>query len=201
MKRTKEEAEKTRKVLLDTAMKEFLETGFYESKLEVIAKKAKVTRGAIYWHFKDKNDLLEQLIKYKDIESIKISEEIYRSNLPPLKKLKNILYLGMPALKSKKLQKNYIRLKVEFYNYFIKHGDKRKISNNFLDKCSALLKEAIIRGEVKKNVNPYIAAATLLSIGAGLYIRHNVMPENLKDISKLRILIDNYIKLIQRNEK
>ena len=53
MKRTKDEAEQTKAGILDAAVELFAEKGFANTSLTEIAKKAEVTRGAIYWHFKN----------------------------------------------------------------------------------------------------------------------------------------------------
>ena len=60
-RKSKEEAEQTRLLLLDAAMKVFFEKGLVKTTLANIAAEAGLTRGAIYWHFKDKADLLEAL--------------------------------------------------------------------------------------------------------------------------------------------
>ncbi len=58
MKRTKEDAEQTRIAILDAAERIFAERGVAASSLESISRAANVTRGAFYWHFKNKTDLL-----------------------------------------------------------------------------------------------------------------------------------------------
>jgi TetR/AcrR family acrAB operon transcriptional repressor len=57
VRKTKEEAEKTRKELIEAARGVFHQCGVSRSTLEKIAKDAGVTRGAVYWHFKDKAEL------------------------------------------------------------------------------------------------------------------------------------------------
>lgn len=57
VRKTKEEAEKTRKEIIESARAVFHRCGVSRSTLETIAKEAGVTRGAIYWHFKDKAEL------------------------------------------------------------------------------------------------------------------------------------------------
>ncbi|AYG60990.1 TetR family transcriptional regulator [Rhizobium jaguaris] len=61
MRRTKEDAAKTREEVLAAAAQVFYENGVSGSSLDKIAKRAGVTRGAIYWHFKDKAELLTAL--------------------------------------------------------------------------------------------------------------------------------------------
>ncbi len=56
-RKTKEDAERTRKDLVVAARQVFHECGVSRSTLEKIAKAAGVTRGAVYWHFKDKAEL------------------------------------------------------------------------------------------------------------------------------------------------
>jgi TetR/AcrR family transcriptional regulator, acrAB operon repressor len=56
-RRTKEEAAVTREQLLDAAECVFRERGVAGSTLAEVAAAAGVTRGAVYWHFRDKADL------------------------------------------------------------------------------------------------------------------------------------------------
>jgi AcrR family transcriptional regulator len=63
MRRTKEEAEATRVKLLKMALSVFSAKGYAAATLDDVAKAAKVTRGAIYWHFKSKADLYNTLIQ------------------------------------------------------------------------------------------------------------------------------------------
>lgn len=61
MKRTKDDTARTRAMVLDAAADAFYEHGVSRTSLDHIAKRAGLTRGAIYWHFKDKADLLTAL--------------------------------------------------------------------------------------------------------------------------------------------
>lgn len=61
VKKTKEEAQETRNRLLDTAEEVFHSKGVSQTTLNDIASAAGMTRGAIYWHFKNKLDLFNAL--------------------------------------------------------------------------------------------------------------------------------------------
>lgn len=63
MRRTKEEAEKTRQDLLKAALSVFSQKGYAATTLEDVAKEAGVTRGAIYWHFGSKAELYAGLLE------------------------------------------------------------------------------------------------------------------------------------------
>ncbi|MEO8058803.1 MAG: TetR family transcriptional regulator [Burkholderiales bacterium] len=62
-RRTKQEAQATRSHILDTAELVFEQRGVSGTSLHEIAKAAGVTRGAIYWHFKDKADLFNAMME------------------------------------------------------------------------------------------------------------------------------------------
>ncbi len=61
-RKTKEEAQATRCGLLDAAERLFLAQGVSRTSLQDIASAAGVTRGAVYWHFKDKSDLFNAMM-------------------------------------------------------------------------------------------------------------------------------------------
>ena len=62
-RRTKEEALATRHRLLDAAEILFQSQGVSRTSLQQIAEEAGATRGAIYWHFKDKADLFNAMME------------------------------------------------------------------------------------------------------------------------------------------
>ncbi|PZP56831.1 MAG: TetR family transcriptional regulator [Micavibrio aeruginosavorus] len=53
-RKTKEEAKETREAIINAAIDVFYEHGVSKGSLEEIAEAAGVTRGAVYWHFKNK---------------------------------------------------------------------------------------------------------------------------------------------------
>lgn len=61
VRKTKEDAELTRKRIVDAARAVFLKRGVSRSTLEHIATEANVTRGAVYWHFENKTDIFHAI--------------------------------------------------------------------------------------------------------------------------------------------
>ncbi len=62
VRRTKEDAVAMRNSLLDAAEQVFYDKGVSRASLGDIAQAAGATRGAIYWHFKDKADLFNAMM-------------------------------------------------------------------------------------------------------------------------------------------
>ena len=63
MRRTKEDAELTRQAILDAALQVMSRRGYAATKLDEVARAARVTRGAIYHHFGGKRELFTALIE------------------------------------------------------------------------------------------------------------------------------------------
>ncbi len=91
-RRTKEDALATRHLLLDAAELAFQAQGVSGTSLADIATRAGTTRGAIYWHFKDKADLFNAMM---DRVALPLENAIYDAadpNLPdPLQALRQAL--------------------------------------------------------------------------------------------------------------
>ena len=77
-RRTKEDAEATRDRLLDAAEQVFYERGVSGASLADVANRAGLTRGAVYWHFKDKLDLFGAVVQrvWLPIEQALVSETL-----------------------------------------------------------------------------------------------------------------------------
>ena len=60
-RKTKEDSEQTRRAILDSAMQVLYEKGYSRTTFDEIAARINLTKGAVYWHFKSKTDLIMNL--------------------------------------------------------------------------------------------------------------------------------------------
>ena len=74
--------EARRQAILDAALDVFAAEGFAAAKLDDVAEKAGVAKGTIYLHFKDKQDLFEQMVREAVFPVIARLEEL--AKLPDL---------------------------------------------------------------------------------------------------------------------
>lgn len=89
VRRTKEQAEATRDSILDAGERLIEKQGLSSTTLQDIALAAGVTRGAVYWHFKNKRDLFDSIIEraFMPLESTLLIFDS-RSPVPPLDRLR-----------------------------------------------------------------------------------------------------------------
>ena len=86
-RRTKAEADETRTKLLDAAEEVFFEKGVSRTSLGDVAQRAGATRGAVYWHFKDKVDVFSSMLNRICMPFDEICDDIY-GDLPPLERIR-----------------------------------------------------------------------------------------------------------------
>ncbi|EGC96106.1 DNA-binding transcriptional repressor AcrR [Escherichia fergusonii ECD227] len=97
-RKTKQQALETRQHILDVGLRLFSQQGVSSTSLAEIAKAAGVTRGAIYWHFKNKSDLFSEIWELSE-SSIGELELEYQAKFPddPLSVLREILVYILEA--------------------------------------------------------------------------------------------------------
>ncbi|MBI0166545.1 TetR family transcriptional regulator [Bartonella sp. M0280] len=80
MRRTKAAASETREAILDAAETAFLTKGVSKTSLNEIAERAGVTRGAIYFHFRDKPAIYNAIIDRIKFPQEDLIDEVSRND-------------------------------------------------------------------------------------------------------------------------
>lgn len=202
MRKTKEEAEKTRSEILKSALKVFLRKGYSKTTLTDIAEEAGYTRGAVYWHFKDKSDLLETLILKFDKRFFSEQKMILESDLNPIHKINKMIDINFPMLYNNKEFRDFIELtwfKTEIDQYKGLLKSKITIAKSFNDTLVVLFKEASQAGYLKEDLDPEIAALSVTSLINGIYRGYFVMPDKLQEQDIGIHIIQNYLNHLKKN--
>jgi AcrR family transcriptional regulator len=172
MKKTKEEAAHTRQEILDSALAVFSAKGYASATLEDIAGHAGVTRGAIYWHFKDKYELFCSLYEQLSDKIVRRTEEILAAENTPLKKIYSLMQESFVYMEENQEFRSIEE--ISLYNAGIKEEWKEIIaihSKTFMflkGTLINLLKEGIARGELKKSLDPEVTALAMMSYVCGV---------------------------------
>lgn len=83
-----EQGELKRFAILRTAAELFNERGFYETSLNELAKRLNVTKPSLYYYFKNKDEILLQILNQANVEIAPAMSLAQQSGLCGLKKLK-----------------------------------------------------------------------------------------------------------------
>jgi AcrR family transcriptional regulator len=91
-RKSKDEADKTYGLLLDAAERVFSQKGYANATFHEIAQSAGLTRGAIYWHFSDKYQLLDAVLRRTQLPWERLPEHFTsRSQVPSLTELSEVM--------------------------------------------------------------------------------------------------------------
>jgi TetR/AcrR family transcriptional regulator, repressor of the mexAB-oprM multidrug resistance operon len=175
VRRTRADAQATREAILDAAERMFLERGVSRTSLEHIARDAGVTRGAIYWHFKDKSDLFGAML---DRVRLPLSDfaDAYRrgrTGRDPLGMLRELCRLAVAKLDENETYRNVYTIlmnRCEFAGEINPAFERQlEIDKDNLRKVEADFREARELGQVAPDIDPRIASLTLYSLMHGIY--------------------------------
>lgn len=193
MRRTKEEAEKTRIAILLAAETLFLEKGVGHTTLDQIAKAADVTRGAVYWHFQNKAHLFHEMLNQIRLPPEQMAELLSSDNhRAPLSTLRDICVDAVINLATDPQRRRILTillLRCEFTDD-LREAEERHNSfiRQFIDLCEALFQRAADQGQLHDGISPRLAARTLHGLVIGLfgdYLRDPVLFDPLKDAAAM----------------
>ncbi|MCS6050069.1 multidrug efflux transporter transcriptional repressor AcrR [Klebsiella pneumoniae] len=171
--KTKQQARETRQLILDVALRLFSQQGVSSTSLATIAKAAGVTRGAIYWHFKNKSDLFNEIWELSDA-SISDLEIEYRAKFPndPLSVIREILVYVLEATvteERRRLMMEIIYHKCEFVGEMtVVQQAQRQLSLASYERIEQTLKECIAAKLLPANLLTRRAAVLMRSYLSGL---------------------------------
>ncbi len=174
MRKTKEEAEKTKDLILKAAIKEIGEKGYAVTRLEDIAQRANVTRGAIYHYYKNKNAILYDIHEKnkKRIQDAMIKVEMESEDLVGVMKesLLKIFEKFEDDEEFKDVEEVF--LKIEFASIIREDDELReRFQSDMIENQNRILniiKKAQKKEKIREDISPDNLALTIMSFYFGL---------------------------------
>lgn len=181
------EALATRSDILDAAIKVFLERGVAGATLEQIAEAAGLTRGAIYWHFKNKLEIFCELnseVQASFIESV--LQDLDKDHPDPLDQLRNLCVGLLEELEENERKRNILRVLLLRCDYSgdmevqLKQQGQGQKKNSRL--FASYFKRAIDKGHLATSVDPNVLSLSLICYLSGIVFEYFRCPAaiNLK---------------------
>ena len=174
VRKTKEEAEKTRKDLIAAARTVFHESGVRRSTLEKIAKKAGVTRGALYWHFKDKAELFFAMREDVFAPMIERTDALLfsESHENPLDAIEASLKEFFRVLDDCPLVREVFEIMISRCEYVDEFAgvqeEAGRPARDFLEKIERIYRRAADKGMLREGLGPQEAARDTWAFTSGI---------------------------------
>ena len=193
MRRTKEDAEKTRSAILLAAEVLFLEKGVGHTTLDQIARTAEVTRGAVYWHFQNKAHLFHEMLNQVRLPPEQMAELLSADNhRNPLQTLRDICVEALVNLAQDEQRRRIMTIllfRCEFTDELREAEDRHNaFVNQFIGLCEELFKRAADQHQLHADLTPRLAARALHGMVIGLfsdYLRDPALFDPLRDAAPM----------------
>ena len=171
MRKTKEDALKTRENILNAATDLFSTKGVEATSLLEIANHADVTRGAIYWHFKNKCEIFEALHERMHQNFIQIVMEDLETDHPqPLKQMEAVCSRLLTSLDDDILKRQALTLFLMKCNYIGEFSDFVAKQKQCKTQAMMLLKQYLERAQ-KKGLLPADSDIDILMTSINCYLK------------------------------
>ncbi|WP_065356176.1 acrEF/envCD operon transcriptional regulator [Kluyvera georgiana] len=199
-RKTKEEALKTRQMLLDAAIEQFALRGVSNTTLTDIADAAGVTRGAVYWHFSSKSELFnamwQEQLPLRDLIHHKL-KQIECGN--PLLDLRNKFVLGLQYIAETPRQRALMQIlyhKCEFNSDMMSEYEIRKKIGFGYDTVRDILQGCVRNQILPKDTNIEIILIVLYSAFSGLIKNWLMAPQQFDLYQQAPLLVDNLMSAV-----
>lgn len=182
-RRTKEEAEQTRRQILAAARRCFLARGVSSTSLEHIAQEAGVTRGAIYWHFANKEELFQAMREEVELPLRSRTDFtlLQDPSSEPLDRMRNFMTELLDAVIEQAALRETLEI-LEFKCEYVGNigadvAQHLAQVDEFRAKLQRVYEEAEARGQLRPGIPPRFAALDSMCFIMGL-LRMWLLDEN-----------------------
>jgi len=197
-RRTRKEALATRGRILDAAERVFSRRGVSRTSLDDVARAAGVTRGAIYWHFKDKADLFGAMLGRV---ALPMEEMLQRTSEAagddPLAHVRGRSVAVLRKVVGDARARRVFDVVAHKCEYVDEMAAVRRRINGMRANCLAQLesgfRNAIRRGLLPAGVEPRAAAVGLHALVDGLITNWLIDPKYFADARAAEQIVDRYL--------
>lgn len=197
-RRTKEAAQETRSRILDTAERIFLDKGVSHTTLEELAAAAGVTRGAIYWHFKNKADLFDAMLQRVTLPMEELAARAGDADADdPLASVRACALNVLERVTTDPQCQRVFEIcchKVEYVDEMLQVRERHiECRTQCLAHIERGLRNAAKKGLLAASVNPRLAAIGLHALVDGLIVNWVLDPNYLALAKAAEPLVDSYL--------
>ncbi|TVT61811.1 TetR family transcriptional regulator [Amycolatopsis rhizosphaerae] len=163
-----ERAEQTRSAILQAAARRFDEVGFAAASLSDILAEAGVTKGALYFHFKAKEDLADALID----EQFRVWESLSGIDNPGLQTVIDLGHRLAISLQHDVRVRAGIRLVIEQGSFLLPASSAYQ---QWIDTVRSFLLAAKAAGDLRKEVDVHQLAQLVIGSFTGIQLTSQVL--------------------------
>jgi TetR/AcrR family transcriptional regulator, acrAB operon repressor len=198
-RKTKEDAQVTRALILDAAERVFHRRGVSRTTLQEIAQDAGLTRGAIYWHFENKGELFHAMMERVTLPMMaRITDIGPADEERPLDKIRRDTAAALQSIVHDAQVRRVFEIATQKVEYVdeLQSMRERHIAgrNECIDDTHRLMQLAYDKGQVRSDIDLYSATLGVFGLIGGLKFNWLLSPDAF-DLEAVGIAtLDAYLK-------
>jgi len=167
------QSEKTKATIIKAAISLFAKNGFHNTSIAQITEMCQLSKGALYWHFEDKEDLLMAVIDQVRQEWKDVLRKNLKRNWSAQKKMENILDLFVETtLENKERYVIFIVLIAEFTE--VDERFERALREGFMEFfefIAQIIDDGKSEGSIHKDINTNLMAIAFMGVWQGILLQ------------------------------
>ncbi|EHJ4140590.1 acrEF/envCD operon transcriptional regulator [Escherichia fergusonii] len=199
-KKTKADALKTRQHLIETAIVQFALRGVSNTTLNDIADAARVTRGAIYWHFENKTQLFNEVWAQQPALRELIQDKLLVHDAEsPLEQLREQLIVGLQYIAEIPRQQALLQIlfhKCEFNEEMISEQEIREKMGFNLHTLRQTLQKSMAKGEIANQLDLDVMVIVIYGAFSGIVKNWLINPTGYNLYQQAPVLVDNVLRML-----
>ncbi len=205
-RKTKAEALQTRQQIIEAARDVFHEHGVARSTLEQVACRAGLTRGAVYWHFKDKTELFQAVREdvfdpmHERLDAILLTDR-HANPLDAIEAALRELFLVLDECPTVRQMLEIMLLRCEYADEFAPvQPESERPGVEFLERLEEVYGKAAAQGLLTPGADPVaLALDTWVFVGGLMHVLiTRGFEERFK--SQVRSMITTHMALRRRSD-
>ena len=165
--------------ICQSAVRTFSSKGYHKTTMDDIAAEAGLTKGAIYWHFKNKRELFKFLIESRFKELDELISTALSAKAPPPSKILGVFWVCLDYYEK---NRDFCALIKVFHSEGIVLIDKefetwlRNIYSRYREMLAEVIRQGIADGYFEPGIDPQMAGSVLIAVFDGLSFQWLVDP-------------------------
>ncbi|WEF30339.1 acrEF/envCD operon transcriptional regulator [Klebsiella aerogenes] len=199
-RRTKEDALRTRQLLIESAIQQFAQRGVANTTLTDIADAAGVTRGAVYWHFSSKAELFNEMWQQQPpLRELLPHLQRERDNQDPLTGLRDKFITGLQYIAENPRQQALLQIlyhKCEFTSDMLSENEiRQRIGFNYVI-IRDVLQRCVRNRLLPAETNIELTLIILHGAFTGIIKNWLMDPEQFNLYQQAPLLVDNIMSAL-----
>lgn len=192
----------TKDFIIDEAFKLFLNHSYEAVSISDISKAIGLTKGALYHHFKNKEELFKCVVdKYlyihnaiTDLETVTLAEYILIGTAEAEKNIRRLFGFTLVFTPI-----NYMSMFADAFRHYPGYAElKGEFIGGEIKKIQTVLENAIKSGEIRADINTSLIATNFFSINIGLagnLVRNNSIEESISLLKEQNLEFYKLLKM------